>query len=176
MWSNPEYREPILILRLWRTLCRNPPFLGTCKRIPSSAVPCAKEGSQALSSLVFRCSLLLCLAGPCFSRLGIDTVEVWGSSPHGPTIATAMCFLYILQSESSGRFYVGSTDDLDRRLSEHHRGHTASTRCRGPRKLVYTEPLETLIQARLRELEIQKREVGQANARIDRKRILQLSS
>jgi len=57
-----------------------------------------------------------------------------------------MCFLYILQSESSGRFYVGSTDDLDRRLSEHLRGHTPSTRGRGPWKLVYTEPFGTLIQ------------------------------
>ena len=106
----------------------------------------------------------------------IDTVEVWGSSPHGPTISTAMCFLHILQSESSGRFCVSSTDDLDRRLSEHHRGHTPSTRGRGPRKLVYTEPFETLIQARRRELEIQKLEVGQTNTRIDPKRILQLSS
>jgi putative endonuclease len=65
-----------------------------------------------------------------------------------------MCLLYILQSESSGRFYVGSTDDLERRLAEHHRGHTPSTRGRGPWKLVYSEPFETLIQARRREMEI----------------------
>jgi putative endonuclease len=65
-----------------------------------------------------------------------------------------MCFLYILRSESSGRFYVGSTDSLDRRLSEHHRGHTPSTRRRGPWKLIYTETFETLLQARRRELEI----------------------
>ena len=65
-----------------------------------------------------------------------------------------MCFLYILQSESSGRFYVGSADDLDRRLSEHLRRHTPSTRGRGPWKLAYTERFETLIQARRRELEI----------------------
>jgi putative endonuclease len=67
-----------------------------------------------------------------------------------------MCFLYILQSESSGRFYVGSTDDLDRRLSEHLRGHTPSTRGRGPWKLAYTESFETLLQARRRELEIKR--------------------
>jgi putative endonuclease len=67
-----------------------------------------------------------------------------------------MCFLYILQSESSGRFYVGSTDDLDRRLSEHLREHTPSTRGRGSWKLVYTERFETLIQARRRELEIKR--------------------
>ena len=64
--------------------------------------------------------------------------------------------LYILESESSGRFYVGSTDDLDRRLSEHLREHTPSTRGRGPWKLVYTEQFETLIQARRRELEVKR--------------------
>ncbi len=32
-----------------------------------------------------------------------------------------MAFVYILQSESTGRFYVGSSDDLERRLSEHLR-------------------------------------------------------
>jgi len=44
-------------------------------------------------------------------------------------------FLYILQSETSGKFYVGSTDDLNRRISEHVRGHTPATRGRGPWKL-----------------------------------------
>ena len=67
-----------------------------------------------------------------------------------------MCFLYILRSESSGRFYLGSTDDLDRRLSEHLRGHTPSTRGRGPWNLVYKETFETLLQARPRELEIKR--------------------
>ncbi len=35
-----------------------------------------------------------------------------------------MGFLHILQSESSGRYYIGSTNDLKRRLSEHRRDHT----------------------------------------------------
>ena len=64
--------------------------------------------------------------------------------------------LYILQSESSGRYYVGSTDALERRLTEHFRGHTPSTRGRGPWKLVYTEKFETLLEARRRELEIKR--------------------
>jgi putative endonuclease len=62
-------------------------------------------------------------------------------------------FLYILQSETSGKFYVGSTDDLDRRFSEHARGHTPSTRGRGPWKLVHKEEFATLLEARRRELE-----------------------
>jgi len=64
--------------------------------------------------------------------------------------------LYILQSEASGKFYVGSTDDLDRRLSEHARGHTPSTRGRGPWKLVYKEEFATLLEARRREVEIKR--------------------
>jgi len=48
-------------------------------------------------------------------------------------------FLYILQSQTSGKFYVGSTDDLDRRLSEHARNYTPSTRGRGPWTLVHKE-------------------------------------
>jgi predicted GIY-YIG superfamily endonuclease len=43
-----------------------------------------------------------------------------------------MAFLYILQSETTGRFYVGSTPDLQRRLAEHLRGHALATRSRGP--------------------------------------------
>ena len=63
-------------------------------------------------------------------------------------------FLYILQSETSGKFYVGSTNDLERRLSEHARGHTPSTRGRGPWKLAYKEEHATLLEARRRETEI----------------------
>jgi putative endonuclease len=61
---------------------------------------------------------------------------------------------YILQSESSGKFYIGSTSDLDRRLAEHLRGHSLSTRHRGPWKLVHTEHFGSLLEARRRELQI----------------------
>ena len=64
--------------------------------------------------------------------------------------------VYILQSESSGRFYIGSTNDLERRLSEHRRAHSLATRGRGPWKLVHTEEFFSLTEARRRELEIKK--------------------
>jgi putative endonuclease len=67
-----------------------------------------------------------------------------------------MAFLYMLQSEATGRFYVGSTDDLERRISEHLRGHSLATRGRGPWKLIYKEEFPTLLEARRRELEIKK--------------------
>jgi len=64
--------------------------------------------------------------------------------------------LYVLRSETSGKFYVGSTEDLDRRLSEHNRGQTPSTRGRGPWKLVYQEQFASLLEAHRRELEIKR--------------------
>ena len=67
-----------------------------------------------------------------------------------------MSFVYVLRSESSGRFYIGSTDDLERRMSEHLRGHSLATRGRGPWKLVYKEPFDSLLEARRRELEIKR--------------------
>ena len=67
-----------------------------------------------------------------------------------------MAFVYVLQSETTGRFYVGSTDDVERRLSEHMRGHSPATRGRGPWKLVLKEEFETLREARRRELEIKR--------------------
>jgi len=67
-----------------------------------------------------------------------------------------MAFVYILQSETTGRFYIGSTNDLDRRLSEHARNHTPSTRYRGPWKPVYQETFPSLPEARRRESEIKR--------------------
>jgi putative endonuclease len=67
-----------------------------------------------------------------------------------------MASMYILQSEATGRFYIGSTSDMDRRLSEHARNHTPSTRNRGSWKLVHREEFDTLVEARGREAEIKR--------------------
>jgi len=62
-----------------------------------------------------------------------------------------VAFVYVLRSRSSGRFYIGSTTDLQRRLAEHARGHSPYTRDRGPWELVYQEEYAELAQARRRE-------------------------
>jgi putative endonuclease len=62
--------------------------------------------------------------------------------------------VYILQSKTTGRSYVGSTVDLARRLEEHGRGHSPATRGRGPWRLVHTEPFCDLPSARRREYQI----------------------
>jgi len=51
------------------------------------------------------------------------------------------CWTYILQSESSGRFYCGSTDDLERRVRQHidpeYHGSKTTKRFKGPWRLVW---------------------------------------
>jgi putative endonuclease len=48
--------------------------------------------------------------------------------------------VYILQSETTGRFYVGQTKDLQRRVAYHNANFSLSLRNRGPWKLLYSEP------------------------------------
>ena len=46
---------------------------------------------------------------------------------------------YVLQSVADGHFYVGITNDLQRRLREHNKGRQRSTRARRPFRIVYSE-------------------------------------
>jgi predicted GIY-YIG superfamily endonuclease len=51
---------------------------------------------------------------------------VLGSSPSRGTFPF-MAWVYLLQG-ASGRFYLGSTDDLQRRFAQHQAGLTPSTK------------------------------------------------
>ena len=50
-----------------------------------------------------------------------------------------MFYVYVLQSEKDGRFYVGFTKDLKLRVEQHNKGFVESTRHRRPLKLIYYE-------------------------------------
>lgn len=62
-----------------------------------------------------------------------------------------MYWLYILTNKETGRFYVGSTDNLDRRLKQHREGKTRTTKILKTFELVYKEEYNSLLEARLRE-------------------------
>ena len=47
-----------------------------------------------------------------------------------------MFYVYLLESESSGRFYIGQTNDIKDRLSYHNSGRSVYTKNRGPWKLL----------------------------------------
>ena len=62
-----------------------------------------------------------------------------------------MYFIYILQSEISGRYYIGHTNNLSLRLSRHNENKVPSTKNRGPWNFVYIEKYNTRSEAMLRE-------------------------
>jgi putative endonuclease len=64
--------------------------------------------------------------------------------------------VYILQSESSGRYYVGQTKELVQRVAYHNADYSLALRNRGPWKLVYSEEYSTRSEAVRRELQIKK--------------------
>ena len=63
--------------------------------------------------------------------------------------------MYVLVSQSTGRRYVGQTDDLARRLAEHNdptrNVGKYTTRNKGPWSLVHDESLATRAEAMRRE-------------------------
>jgi putative endonuclease len=61
-------------------------------------------------------------------------------------------FVYVLASRYRGTIYVGVTNDLGRRLSEHKSGAVPGfTRRYKVQRLVYCEPYESILEARARE-------------------------
>ena len=66
-------------------------------------------------------------------------------------------WVYILQSESTGRFYVGHTHDLADRLRRHNEGRTEANKGRGPWRLVHREEFPTREAAATREQAIKRR-------------------
>ena len=50
-----------------------------------------------------------------------------------------MHYTYVLLAEVDGRFYIGATKDLKRRVAQHEAGLVESTAYRRPLKLVYYE-------------------------------------
>ena len=66
-----------------------------------------------------------------------------------------MVWMYILQC-SDGSYYVGSTKDLEYRVSEHQAGKGAKyTSKRLPVILVYSEEYERVVDAYIREKQVQ---------------------
>ena len=61
------------------------------------------------------------------------------------------CHVYVLKSNRHDKSYVGSTNDLERRLSEHNNGKSAYTSKYKPWSIIYTEEFSVLKEARERE-------------------------
>jgi predicted GIY-YIG superfamily endonuclease len=68
-----------------------------------------------------------------------------------------MAWVYILRG-ASGRHYIGSTDNLDRRISEHIRGNNHTTRRLGGKiKLLAAKELSSMVVARDLEIALKRK-------------------
>ena len=65
-----------------------------------------------------------------------------------------MFHVYILLSESTHKFYIGSTGNLSDRLLRHNSGRSKATKVGIPWQLVYSEEFPTRSEAIRREIEL----------------------
>ena len=67
-----------------------------------------------------------------------------------------MYYLYVLKSKKDEKLYIGSTNDLRRRLLEHNDGKVPSTSARKPFELRYYEAFNSEKDSRKREASLKK--------------------
>ncbi|AUP79722.1 GIY-YIG nuclease family protein [Flavivirga eckloniae] len=78
-----------------------------------------------------------------------------------------MYYVYAISSLSRNYIYVGMTINIPERLGRHNQGREKTTRAYCPFKLIYSETLDTRIEARKRE-KYWKSGVGKEKLRIVR--------
>lgn len=76
-----------------------------------------------------------------------------------------MCYVYVLWSETLRKRYVGSTEDLGKRLAQHNAGESVFTKRGMPWRIIHTENYPTRREAEKRERELKS---GQGRAWLDR--------
>ncbi len=67
-----------------------------------------------------------------------------------------MSWVYILQSSKNKSYYIGSTENIERRLLEHNSGKTKSLKHLLPVSLVFKEVAASPAEARKLELKLKK--------------------
>ena len=77
-----------------------------------------------------------------------------------------MYYTYVLISKRDNNFYTGYTNNLFKRLKEHHQGKVLSTKFRIPFKLIYYEVCSCQEDAKAREKYL-KSGMGSAILKID---------
>ncbi|MFH1360456.1 MAG: GIY-YIG nuclease family protein [Candidatus Omnitrophota bacterium] len=67
-----------------------------------------------------------------------------------------MAYVYILVSEKNKRYYIGSTENLDKRIKEHNFGKVISTKGWRPLKLAFKQEYDNISAAQKVELHLKK--------------------
>jgi putative endonuclease len=77
-----------------------------------------------------------------------------------------MFYVYVLWMKKSGRYYIGQTQNLTKRLQKHSHGETKSLKNRGEFDVVYVEECSSRADAMRREKEIKRYKGGEAFRRL----------
>jgi putative endonuclease len=67
-----------------------------------------------------------------------------------------MFFVYLLKSLKDGKYYIGQTENLKKRLKEHNSGKNKSTKSRVPFVLLGFEEYNKREESRFREYQLKK--------------------
>lgn len=62
-----------------------------------------------------------------------------------------MHYLYVLKSLKDNELYIGTTDNIERRILQHNKGQSKSTKFRRPLILTYAEQYSSKSEAMKRE-------------------------
>ena len=81
-----------------------------------------------------------------------------------------MFYVYLIKSKKDKELYIGSTNNLKRRLLEHNKGINYSTRYRAPFDIIYFEAYKSEEDARHREhnLKLRANALSQLRRRISK--------
>jgi putative endonuclease len=71
-----------------------------------------------------------------------------------------MFYTYIIQYQTNGKYYTGSTNDLEDRIKRHQHNLNKATKGTGPWILVFHESFHSRSEAVKREFKIKKRGAG----------------
>ena len=70
-----------------------------------------------------------------------------------------VCYVYVIQNQQ-GRYYIGSTNNLEHRVERHNNNGSFWTKHKGPWKLVFQEKHESRSSATQREKYLKKLKGG----------------
>ncbi|MFH1608867.1 MAG: GIY-YIG nuclease family protein [Patescibacteria group bacterium] len=73
-----------------------------------------------------------------------------------------MWYVYILKSVQGNKYYIGCSNNIERRLLEHNKGYNTATVKDKPWKVVYCEKFNNQKEAYLREKKIKSYKSGNA--------------
>ncbi|MGV8019187.1 MAG: GIY-YIG nuclease family protein [Ignavibacteria bacterium] len=65
-----------------------------------------------------------------------------------------MYYTYIIQSEATGKLYIGQTNNLQARINKHNSDRNISTKNKGPWVMLYHKEFQTRSEAMIFEKEL----------------------